>query len=203
MGRRLAPVVFGLGALVGAAGCRTNRPVPPVGTPAVGPDTAAQRLAREAATRDSLARLARERAARDSAEAARAGADAAALEAARSTLTAPVYFAYDASELSDDTRAKLDAKLAILQRLPTVTLRIAGHTDSRGAAEYNLALGLRRASAARKYLVDRGIAASRLDVVSFGAERPAAAGEGEDAWAQNRRDEFEVTGGGASLGRGR
>lgn len=196
-----------LGAVVGAVAlgaCRRNQPVPPVGAVAPVVDTAAQRLAREAAARDSAARAqaARDAAARGAATPTVDGVAAAAAEARR-ILTAPVFFAFDASELSDEARQLLDGKLAVLQRHPTVTLRIAGHTDARGATEYNLALGLRRASATRKYLVDRGIAATRLAVVSFGAERPLASGESEDAWAQNRRGEFEITAGDASLGRTR
>jgi peptidoglycan-associated lipoprotein len=201
--RRPFLALVGLGALTLGA-CRRNQPVPPVGPLAPAVDTVAQRLAREAAARDAAARAA---AARDSAARAAAtpATDSAAVAGAeaRRILTTPVFFAFDASELSDEARQLLDAKLAVLQRYPTVAIRIAGHTDARGATEYNLALGLRRASAVRKYLTDRGIAASRVAVVSFGAERPLAAGESEEAWAQNRRDEFEITGGDAALGRAR
>ena len=199
--RRLVTPALLVLAATGASACRRNQPVPPAPTPTpvAGADADALRRAREAALADSLARA---RAADSVARAASAGDAAAATAAAeaRRVLTTPVYFAFDASELSDETRALLDAKLAVLQRYPQVALRIAGHTDARGAAEYNLALGLRRASAVRKYLADRGIALSRLAVVSFGAERPAASGEGEDAWAQNRRDEFEIVAGDAALG---
>ncbi len=191
-------------AVVALGACRRTQPVPPVTAPTTAAvDTAAQRVARERATADSLARL-REQASRDSAaRAAEAAAAAATIAEARRTLTAPVYFGFDLSEITAEGQANLDAKLALLQRHPELTLRIAGHTDARGATEYNLALGLRRANAAKKYLTDRGIDGGRLAVVSFGAERPVAAGETEDAWAQNRRDEFEITAGESALGRTR
>lgn len=197
----LRPSAVALLAIVALGACRRTQPVPPVTavapTPTAGATADADRLARERAAADSLARL-RAQAERDSL--ARATEASAAAADARRVLTAPVYFGYDLSDITAEGQAALDAKLALLQKHPAITLRIAGHTDARGAAEYNLALGLRRASAVRKYLADRGIALSRLAVVSFGAERPAASGEGEDAWAQNRRDEFEIVAGDAALG---
>jgi peptidoglycan-associated lipoprotein len=74
-------------------------------------------------------------------------------------------------------------------------IRVAGHTDNRGSDEYNLALGQRRAAEVKRYLVTRGIAAERIDVVSFGEERPAVAQDNEDAWGKNRRGEFEIIAG--------
>ena len=93
----------------------------------------------------------------------------------------------------------LDAKLPILRANQTVRIRISGHTDSRGSDEYNLALGLRRAASARKYLSDRGIAVGRIDVVSFGEERPAVSGDDEGSFSQNRRGEFEILSGADAL----
>jgi peptidoglycan-associated lipoprotein len=110
-----------------------------------------------------------------------------------------VRFEYDASEVTAEGRAALDAKLPVLRTNTALRIRISGHTDSRGSDEYNLALGLRRASSARKYLSDRGIDVSRIDVVSFGEERPAASGEDEGSWSQNRRAEFEILSGSESL----
>jgi peptidoglycan-associated lipoprotein len=197
----LRPIVVSAAALLALGACRRTQPVPPVAAAAPSPaaDADADRLARERAAADSLARV-RAEAERESA--ARA-AEAAALAEARRVLTAPVYFGFDLSDITTEGQAVLDAKLALLQRHPALTLRIAGHTDSRGAVEYNLALGLRRANAAKKYLTDRGIDGGRLAVVSFGAERPVAQGDGEESWAQNRRDEFEITAGESSLGRSR
>ncbi|MEN9791041.1 MAG: hypothetical protein RLZZ63_699 [Gemmatimonadota bacterium] len=118
----------------------------------------------------------------------------------RAILTEMIFFDYDQAELLPDARATLDAKLAVLQANPSVRLRIAGHTDERGSDEYNLALGLRRAAAAKRYLVDLGIAEDRIAVVSIGEERPLNAEVTEAAWAQNRRDEFEIIAGGAAVG---
>ncbi len=78
-------------------------------------------------------------------------------------------------------------------------IRISGHADERGSDEYNLALGNRRAAAAKRYLAGRGVTEARMDIVSYGEERPVAAGQNEAAWAQNRRAEFEITAGGADL----
>ena len=121
------------------------------------------------------------------------------MEAARNALTAVVYFDYDASDLTTDTRARLDAKLPVLTANPGIRLRITGHTDGRGSDEYNLALGQRRAAAAKRYLTDRGIDQGRIEIVSMGEERPAAQGEDESAWSQNRRAEFEITAGGDNI----
>jgi len=118
-----------------------------------------------------------------------------AIRAATAALTATIYFDYDRSDITDDSRAKLDAKVPVLTQNTAVRIRIAGHTDSRGADEYNLALGQRRAAAAKRYLTDRGIDGSRIEIVSFGEERPTCTDESEGCWSRNRRDEFEITGG--------
>jgi peptidoglycan-associated lipoprotein len=78
---------------------------------------------------------------------------------------------------------------------PGIRLRISGHADSRGSDEYNLALGQRRASAAKRYLTDRGIDAGRIDVTSRGEESPTCTEESEGCWSQNRRGEFEIVAG--------
>ncbi|HYV97156.1 MAG TPA: peptidoglycan-associated lipoprotein Pal [Gemmatimonadaceae bacterium] len=115
--------------------------------------------------------------------------------AAVATITATIYFDYDKSDLRDDARSTLDSKVPVLRANPAVRIKIAGHTDERGSAEYNIALGQRRAAAAQRYLTGLGIDAGRIEIVSFGEERPARMGEGEEAWSKNRRDEFEVTAG--------
>ena len=117
------------------------------------------------------------------------------IRAATAALTATIYFDYDRSDITDDSRAKLDAKVPVLTQNTAVRIRIAGHTDSRGSDEYNLALGQRRAAAAKRYLTDRGIDGSRIEIVSFGEERPTCTDESEGCWSRNRRDEFEITGG--------
>jgi peptidoglycan-associated lipoprotein len=95
--------------------------------------------------------------------------------------------------------ANLDRKAAILNANSGLRIRISGHADNRGSDEYNLALGNRRAAAAKRYLTSKGIADGRIDIVSFGEEKPVAMGEDEGSWSQNRRDEFEVTSGGENL----
>jgi peptidoglycan-associated lipoprotein len=105
-------------------------------------------------------------------------------------LSANVYFDYDQSMLSDSAKTLLNAKVPILRSHPSIQLRITGNTDQRGSAEYNLALGLRRAAEAKAYLVANGIDASRMEILSMGQERPAVQGTGEEVWSKNRRDEF-------------
>lgn len=121
------------------------------------------------------------------------------VEDARNTLRAPIYFDYDQDAIRPDAQAILESKLPILRANPAVRLRIAGHTDDRGSDEYNLALGQRRAASARRFLELRGIDPSRIDIVSFGEERPASTSQNESAWAANRRDEFEIVAGGDNL----
>ena len=98
-----------------------------------------------------------------------------------------VFFETDSYTLSAEARAVLDAQAEYLLRFPQVTITIEGHCDERGTREYNLALGDRRANAARDYLQARGVAANRMQVISWGKERPAVEGSNESAWAQNRR----------------
>ena len=137
----------------------------------------------------------------DDGAAARAAAEAArrAIEAARAVLLQTIYFDYDSDELRSDARAVLDDKLRVLNANPGLRVRIEGHTDERGTDQYNLALGRRRADQAKRYLLDRGIDASRIETMSFGRERPVASGSNEDSWAQNRRGEFQIVAGGAEL----
>ena len=97
-----------------------------------------------------------------------------------------VFFALDSSTLSGDSRTTLDRQAAWLARYPAVSTQLAGNADERGTAEYNLALGQRRANASRDYLVARGVSSARITTVSFGKERPTALGSDEQAWAQNR-----------------
>ncbi|MDB4907277.1 MAG: peptidoglycan-associated lipoprotein [Gemmatimonadetes bacterium] len=125
----------------------------------------------------------------------RANEATSASAALRAALTAVVYFEYDQDVLNGDAKAALDAKLPILIANPGLSIRITGHTDERGADEYNVALGQKRASAVKRYLAERGIAESRLETVSMGEERPANAGHDEASWSQNRRAEFEITAG--------
>ena len=101
-----------------------------------------------------------------------------------------IYFDYDSSTLSDDSRSALQSFFNAVQNRNNVRIRIEGNCDERGTAEYNLALGQRRAEAAKRYLVDLGLAGSRITTVSNGKEKPKAKGHDEAAWRENRRDDL-------------
>lgn len=98
-----------------------------------------------------------------------------------------VFFDLDKFDLRLDARDTLDRQAAWLRQYPDVTVTIEGHCDERGTREYNLALGQRRAAVVRDYLVELGVSASRIDVISYGKERPEVVGSNEGAWKQNRR----------------
>jgi peptidoglycan-associated lipoprotein len=98
-----------------------------------------------------------------------------------------VFFETDSSSVRGDQRPVLDRQAAWLGRYPQVQVMVEGHADERGTREYNLALGQRRANAARDILVAGGVASSRIATISYGKDRPAALGSSADAWAQNRR----------------
>lgn len=98
-----------------------------------------------------------------------------------------VFFGFDKSDLTAEARATLDRQAAWLKQYPSLKVTMEGHCDERGTREYNLALGERRAAAAKNYLVAAGVSAERVKTVSYGKERPAVLGSNEAAWAQNRR----------------
>jgi len=101
-----------------------------------------------------------------------------------------VYFAFDESVLSDQARKALEANSDCIQKKGLRRIRLEGHADERGSTEYNLALGQRRAESARKYLVGLGVSPSVLSTLSYGEEMPDKPGSSENAWAKNRRVEF-------------
>jgi peptidoglycan-associated lipoprotein len=98
-----------------------------------------------------------------------------------------VLFEFDKYDLQAQARQTLDRQATWLKQHPSVTVRVEGHCDERGTREYNLALGQRRGAAVRDYLVALGVSASRVDVISYGKERPEVVGSNDGAWAQNRR----------------
>lgn len=98
-----------------------------------------------------------------------------------------VFFDFDSSTLSTDARAVLDRQSAWLGKYSAVKVTVEGHCDERGTREYNLALGERRASAVRNYLVAKGVPADRVNTISYGKERPEVVGSNDSAWARNRR----------------
>jgi peptidoglycan-associated lipoprotein len=104
-----------------------------------------------------------------------------------------IYFDFDRSDLSTSARDTLSRDATILlKEQRDAKVRIEGNCDERGSAEYNLALGERRAKEAAKYLTTLGVQQERLSVVSYGKEKPAVQGSNEEAWAKNRRDEFII-----------
>jgi peptidoglycan-associated lipoprotein len=116
----------------------------------------------------------------------------AALPAAVRTALRDIHFAFDRSDLTPEARQTLDALAEALRNFPNLTLLVEGHADERGTPEYNLALGARRADAAKAYLVSRGMAANRIATVSYGEERPLDPAHTEAAWTLNRRAHFVV-----------
>ncbi|HYH20859.1 MAG TPA: peptidoglycan-associated lipoprotein Pal [Azospirillum sp.] len=98
-----------------------------------------------------------------------------------------VFFGYDRSDLTPEARATLDRQAEWLRLRPSRAIIIEGHADERGTRDYNLALGERRAQAVRNYLLAKGVAPTNLSLISYGKERLAVPGDGEAAWAQNRR----------------
>jgi len=180
-----------------AAACGGSQPEPETPAPAAIDSTAIKEQMR----RDSIAAAERARAEAER----RAAEERARAEAARITaqltseLQEMVNFDFDRSDIRMDDEANLDRKAGIMTANAAVRLRISGHADERGSDEYNLALGMRRAESAKRYLVNKGVNASRIDIVSFGEERPLDPAQNEDAWAKNRRDEFESTAGAGQL----
>lgn len=98
-----------------------------------------------------------------------------------------IYFDTDQYNVDSQDAAALQTQAQYLQQYPNITVTVEGHADERGTREYNLALGERRANAAKNYLVSLGIPAARIRTISYGKERPVALGSNEAAWAQNRR----------------
>ncbi len=119
--------------------------------------------------------------------------------AMRADLGNVIHFDYDKADIKPEDMPILDRKAAIMRANPAVRLRISGHADERGSDEYNLVLGNKRALAAKAYLESKGIDGSRIEITSYGEERPMDRAATEEAWARNRRDEFEITAGGAQL----
>ena len=172
-----------------------EQPLPqqqPQTPPAINADSARQ--AQEAADRqrrlaDSLAAAARDSAMRASTSVATAAARA---EAER-MFADQIHFEYDKFDVRHEDQVTLDWKVRLLLANPSMTVRISGHADDRGSDEYNLALGNRRAGAAKRYLVNKGVPEGRIEIDSYGEERPLDTAATEEAWAKNRRDEFVLS----------
>lgn len=104
-----------------------------------------------------------------------------------------IHFDYDKSDIKPEFRPVLMGIASIMKEFSGINIRIEGHCDERGTEAYNLALGERRGNSARQFLIDSGVSGGRIDTKSWGEVRPAAEGHNEEAWSQNRRDEFIVT----------
>jgi peptidoglycan-associated lipoprotein len=197
-------LMLGLSAATVASSCG-KKAAPENPTPNADSATAAERarqdsIAAAQAEADRLAREEAERIARQR-EADSLAALSRSAEEVRNMLATMIHFDYDRSNIRPDDMGALDQKVAILQANPDLRIRVGGHCDERGSDEYNLALGNRRAQAAKQYLVSHGIDASRIETQSWGEERPMVDGHDESSWSQNRRAEFEVTSGGDNLRR--
>lgn len=103
-----------------------------------------------------------------------------------------IYFAFNKYNIESQYDAVLQRDAEILKQFPSIHVRIEGNCDDRGTQEYNLALGERRARAAYDYLVNQGVNAGQMEMISYGKENPAVLGTGEAVWAKNRRDDFRV-----------
>jgi peptidoglycan-associated lipoprotein len=101
-----------------------------------------------------------------------------------------IYFDFDRFALRSDAQSTLKSNAQLLRDNPSWQIQVEGNCDERGSDEYNLALGKKRAEAAKSYLMDLGIDSSRIATISYGEENPAAQGSDEMAWSRNRRDDF-------------
>ena len=146
------------------------------------------RLQREAELAERERRLMEESMRRRAAEQQRAGA-----MSREDFVNRDVLFAFDSFVLSSEGKTILEQKASWLSENPQVTTQIEGHCDERGTTAYNLALGERRAFAAKQYLTTLGVAAPRLSTISYGEEQPLDSGHTEAAWARNRRAHFVIT----------
>lgn len=109
----------------------------------------------------------------------------------KGALAQMIHFDFDSYELNAEAKKVLEDIAAYLNEYKTVKIVIEGHCDERGTREYNLALGMKRAEVAKKYLADLGVDDARLDIVSYGEDKPYISGSGEEVWSKNRRDQFK------------
>jgi peptidoglycan-associated lipoprotein len=187
MVRRIA-VILTAASLAAAAACHKNKP--PVARPAPPPPTPTTAPAQPPAPPEPM----REPTSVP-AEPVRDDAIASASldDLNRNSPLKPVFYELDSSDVSPAGQKVLDENATVLKRYPAWAITIEGHCDERGTAEYNLALGERRAVAARAYLVAQGISADRLRIISYGKEFPFDPGHDESAFAKNRRAHFVIT----------
>jgi peptidoglycan-associated lipoprotein len=178
-------IAFGMAIFTGCAEKKTVVKDEAVQEQKAQQDNEAARQVKEQADRE---RALREQAERE--QAARAASASATLDGA----VKDIYFDFDQSNIRPDAREILKANADILLKKGAAKIAIEGYCDERGTAEYNMALGERRAQEAKKYLINLGVKASQIKTISYGEERPLDAGHNEEAWANNRRAHFVVNG---------
>ena len=196
---RIPILALGLTLVVGMA-CRKPEPVKVVEQPKV--DTSAQDAARAKAAAEAEARrkaeaeAARKKAEQEQLEARRrAEAEVAkrtAYQQAAEKVLRDLHFDYNMSDLKEGDKALLLALADFLKAYPQALIQIEGHCDERGTVEYNMALGERRASATRAYLVALGVPEVRITTISYGKERPLCTENNEACWQRNRRAHFNL-----------
>lgn len=178
-----------LTAVVGVSACAKKKPVPPPAAPTPAPAEAPRTTPPPPPPPPPAPREAPPAPLTEDEIFARKSLDA--LNAEKPLTDA--FFALDSAQIGDDSKAGLQKDADWMKRWPTTKVMIEGHADSRGTAEYNLALGEKRANAVRAYLINLGVAADRLTVVSKGKEAPFCTEEAESCWSQNRRGHLVIT----------
>ncbi len=190
----MRPIPLLLLASLAAAACPGAKPET-VSTPQPNADSLAAlqrahddsvRAAEQAQARATEERLAEQHRVDSLAAAARTS------ELLKQIVTEMIHFDFDKSQVRPPDAEALDRKVPVLKANPDLRIQIAGNCDERGSDEYNLALGNRRAMAARQYLVSHGVEESRIATISYGKERPLDPGHNEEAWAKNRNDQFSI-----------
>ncbi len=157
-------------------------------------ETDAEKETKDRALREAdIREQERLRAEREQAQREQALKDRAAAEAAAMAKLAYIYFDFDKSELTEASRAILKQLADKFESTPNMALSIEGNCDERGTVEYNLALGQRRADAAKAYLISLGVDQGRISTISYGKEKPIDPGHTEEAWAKNRNDHFVIS----------
>lgn len=173
--RRPTTILLAATALVAVAGCAKKRPAELPPAPGAAVDDGSTRGGNGNGDANGGGSL------------AGAALPGSAADFRRSVQSDTVHFAVDQSDVDGEARAILDTQAQWLARYPRIRITLEGHCDERGTREYNLALGDRRANAAKNYLAEHGVDAGRIGVISYGKERPIAPGSDEASWAQNRR----------------
>ncbi|MBA3016934.1 MAG: peptidoglycan-associated lipoprotein Pal [Proteobacteria bacterium] len=152
----------------------------------------AAKLAAEKARQEEIARQLDRQRAIDEENLQKEAASREIIAARNLFMNENIYFDFDMSNLKPESQEVLKRKAEWLRNNPGESIIVEGHCDERGTNEYNLALGDRRAQSAKNFLIDLGIAESRLTTISYGEERPADPRQNEDAWSKNRRDQFVI-----------